>query len=382
MDDRIFSIALTLLPKINNFECLKLIEACGGISNFFREKDSSWALMCKAIGFDSLKIDRKKALKGAEEELANVEKYGIKIVNYENENFPKLLKNCLDAPLVLYYKGQLKPETYQDIFLSIVGTRKATSYGIELTKDLITRLTELAYRPTIVSGLAYGIDIAAHKAALKCGLPTYAVLGHGLNTIYPSQHYNYAMQILENNGALISEYPVISKTQSYNFLQRNRIVAGISQGTLVVESALKGGSMTTARVAFSYDREVMAFPGRQNDTYSLGCNQLIKQNIASLVENAEDILKVMNISEDKKISSQIALDFTEENKNSDVFKQEKLNIIKILKERDTSLNELSQKTKISVQSLMIILLKMEIDGIISTIPGGYYRLNSKFITRE
>ncbi|MCK9180821.1 MAG: DNA-processing protein DprA, partial [Bacteroides sp.] len=154
------------------------------------------------------------------------------------------------------------------------------------------------------------------------------------------------------------------------------------QGTLVVESALKGGSMTTARVAFSYDREVMAFPGRQNDTYSLGCNQLIKQNIASLVENAEDILKVMNISEDKKISSQIALDFTEENKNSDVFKQEKLNIIKILKERDTSLNELSQKTKISVQSLMIILLKMEIDGIISTIPGGYYRLNSKFITRE
>jgi len=380
MDGRIFSIALTLLPKINNFECLKLIEACGGIANFFIETESLWTLMCKAVGFDASKVDRKKALKDATQELYNIDKYNIKIVTFEDANYPKLLRNCLDAPLVLYYKGILKPQEYYDIFLSVVGTRKATGKGIENTTDLITKFKELGYRPTIVSGLAYGIDIAAHRAALNNELPTFAVLGHGLDKVYPSQHCNYAMQILENKGALISEYPVILKTQSYNFLQRNRIVAGISQATLVMESAVKGGSMTTARVAFSYDREVMVFPGRKDDVYSLGCNQLIKQNIASLVENVEDILKIMNISEDQKISSQINLNFSENNEFSEANMQEKGKIIDILKENDLSLNELSLEMGISVQSLSVILLKMEIEGIILKISGGYYRLKSTFKT--
>ncbi|MCC8174063.1 MAG: DNA-processing protein DprA [Odoribacter sp.] len=266
---------INFLPRINNHAFLPILTDCGGIEGFFKEKDTAFKALLKSTKFKPDKVNRKEALEKAEKELKLIEKFNISICSFEEENYPLLLKECEDAPLVFYYKGQLATETYH--YLAVVRTRKASDRTCERVNILIQELKESGNSFIIVSGLAFGIDGAAHKAALRHGIKTYAVLGHGLHMIYPAAHKNLSDRILDDGGALISEYPCSVAVTPTNFLQRNRIIAGLSQTLLVAESASKGGAMSTARIAQSYNRDVLAIPGRPEDKMSAGCNLLIKK---------------------------------------------------------------------------------------------------------
>ena len=233
-----------------------------------------------------------EALRRAEKELAFAEKYHLKICFYEDADYPSRLKACADAPLLFYMKGDVDLEAGK--ILSVVGTRKMTSYGRCQTEDLIASLAGVFPDLLIVSGLAYGVDVCAHRKALACGLPTLAVVAHGLDSVYPSQHRAVAREMISSGGGMLSEFPSGTEPYRSNFVQRNRIVAGLCDACLVIESPEKGGSLITARMARDYDREVFALPGRPVDANSRGCNLIIKQQVATLVESAEDIVREMN----------------------------------------------------------------------------------------
>lgn len=233
-----------------------------------------------------------EALRRAEKELAFAEKYHLKICFYEDADYPSRLKACADAPLLFYMKGDVDLEAGK--ILSVVGTRKMTSYGRCQTEDLIASLAGAFPDLLIVSGLAYGVDVCAHRKALACGLPTLAVVAHGLDSVYPSQHRAVAREMISSGGGMLSEFPSGTEPYRSNFVQRNRIVAGLCDACLVIESPEKGGSLITARMARDYDREVFALPGRPVDANSRGCNLIIKQQVATLVESAEDIVREMN----------------------------------------------------------------------------------------
>ena len=213
---------------------------------------------------------------------------GIRMVSIYDADYPPLLSNCIDAPLLLFYLGDLSP-LHAEQTLSIVGTRRPSQHGIEDLQSIITRLPHVTDRVTIVSGLALGLDAIAHKSAVQAGLPTVAVLAHGLHMIYPSSHRNLARTIIAHGGALISEYPAGVKPQRHYFVMRNRIIAGVSQATLIGQSAERGGSLITAHQAFDYDRSVYALPGRLSDRESEGCNNLIYNNVAKLISSAKQL---------------------------------------------------------------------------------------------
>lgn len=356
-------VALTMLPKFNTQKCLTFIERCGGIEGFFLEKSCAFSALLKEYQLPECD-ERETALQKAEKELKNLDLYDIRICSVEHAIYPFLLGQCEDAPLVFYYKGQLVGETLP--YLAIVGTRRASERCKLRVRTLIKELAERGHRLVIVSGLAYGIDITAHLASLTYHFPTYAVLGHGLNTIYPAPHKNIAEDILRKGGALLSEYPCSSPFIPLHFLQRNRIIAGLSQATLVAESALKGGAMATARIAASYGRDVMALPGRPEDLYSQGCNYLIKQNMAALVEDSSDIAFLLQLKDKKRPPLQTSLNFF------DTGDQEK-QLLKILMQQGCSpIDELSKNTGIAVNELAALLLKLELEGKIVSLPGKNY----------
>lgn len=234
---------------------------------------------------------REEALAHAEKERRFMDSHGVKFVAYGSKEYPAALAACPDAPMGLFVLGS--PTIGNGEHLAVVGTRRATPLGTGFTRRVISDLAKLTPEVCIVSGLAYGIDAAAHQAAMDNNLPTIAVLAHGLDTIYPSPHRNLAREILRKGGWLISEYPSGVKPYRPNFLARNRIVAGLSGGTLVVESEVKGGAMSTANYAFGYNREVMAMPGRVNDEMSSGCNHLIRKHKGALVTCAADIVEAL-----------------------------------------------------------------------------------------
>lgn len=356
--------AVTMLPRLNSFLYLPLIETCGGIEGFFCEQEVAFEALLHDFNLKPEWYNRKEALAKAEKEIETMDKYGINICSIEHHNFPSLLRQCEDAPIVFFYKGQL--ETEEAKYIAIVGTRKASERCKEEVNTLVKGLSETGCPLIVVSGLAFGIDISAHKACLQYGVKTYSVLGHGLNTIYPAAHKNIAEQILSDKGALISEFPCCSSIIPANFLQRNRIIAGLSHATLVAESAIKGGAMSTARIALSYNREVMALPGRPQDKMSAGCNLLIKENIAALIENPEDVAKILGVTCKKQSPRQISLDLF------DSGDQEAL-VIKILTGKEKiNIDELSQATGITTGELCGILLKLELEGVIMPLPGKNY----------
>lgn len=356
-------VALTMLPRFNTQKCLTLIEQCGGIEGFFHEKTAVFSALLKTYHLDCAD-ERKKALRCAEEELKNLDIHDIQVCSIEHSNYPFLLRECEDTPLVFYYKGQLVSEDLP--YLSIVGTRHASDRCKIRVRTILKELSEKGHRLIIVSGLAYGIDITAHLSSLAYNFPTYAVLGHGLNTIYPAPHKNIAEDILRKGGALISEYPCSSPILPVHFLKRNRIIAGISQATFVAESALKGGAMSTARIAASYGRDILALPGRPEDKFSEGCNHLIKQNIAALVENSSDIAFLLHLKAGEKTAVQTRLDFFE---SDDQEKQ----LLKVLTQQGcTHIDDLGKKTNIAINALTALLLKLELEGKIISLPGKNY----------
>jgi len=354
-------IALSLIPGIGNVLAKNLIAYTGSVEAIFKEKKQN---LIKIPGIGTVlgeSIVNADVFAKAEKELQFIEKYKINTFFYLDVNYPQRLKETADAPVLFYAKG--KVDFNAPKIISIVGTRNISNYGRMNCEKIIEELVERNHDAIIISGLAYGVDICAHKAALKNNLKTVAVLAHGLDTIYPAAHKNTAIQMLET-GALVSEFTSGTKMFPQNFLKRNRIVAGLSDATIVVESAEKGGSLVTADIANSYDRDVFAFPGRIGDKYSEGCNRLIKTNRAALIENVQDLEYILGWEKrPEAIQQRLFLNLTEE---------EQL-LINVLKENgNLFIDVISHKTNIPIQKVSSLLLNMEFSGIIRSLPGKIY----------
>ena len=311
---------------------------------------------------------RQKLLHAAEDEVKFVLDHGISISYFTDSNFPVRLLNAPDAPILLYTKGSC--DLNHKKIISIVGTRNASSYGTQFCETLVNDMANRLNDMVIISGLAYGIDIAAHRAALANNIPTVAVLAHGLNTIYPAVHRGSAIEILKHGGMLVTDYSSQDVICRANFLARNRIVAGLSDCTIVVESAEKGGAMTTANIAASYNRDVFAVPGRINDQLSTGCNKLIKNNIASLITCLDDLVKAMRWECRAESPKQKEL-FPE-------LSEDESRIYNFIKEKnEIHINLIYAALKIPMPQLLSLLVDLEFKGVITSHPGNKYSITFK-----
>lgn len=326
-------------------------------------------------------------LKRADEEMRFAQDNNISIITLADEAYPQRLKACFDAPLALFFKGNANLNAKHCI--SIVGTRKATPYAADCIAQLTARLKQLCPDILIVSGLAYGVDIMAHRQAIDHALPTVAVLAHGLDTLYPTRHRKEATLMMQNGG-LLTEYFSQSKIDKRNFLQRNRIVAGMSAATLLVESAEHGGGLVTCRLAQSYQHDVFAFPGSINNPYSVGCNRLIRDNMAGLVTSAEDILKAMAWEEDMKetVATNGAASNGASTMGSSVLEATSASTAKVpngaqgvldvlTKENDLHIDIIATRAGLPVNKVLALLFQLEMSGMVSSLSGGrYHKVNS------
>ncbi|QOD59652.1 DNA-protecting protein DprA [Polaribacter haliotis] len=341
----------------------KLIVNVGDVSEIFNEKATTLSKI-NGIGNHVLKhLFDAKNVKSAEQELKYILDNNINYSYFLDNDYPSNLQHCIDSPILLFKDGNI--DFSNDKIISIVGTRNMSSYGRDFCNKLVDDLAE--HNPIIVSGFAYGVDICAHKAAVKNKLQTIAVLAHGLEEIYPKVHKKYINQVNENGGFL-TEFWHQETPLRENFLKRNRIVAGISKATIIIESAEKGGSLVTADIANSYDRDVFAVPGRTTDIYSKGCNNLIKNNRAQLLTSAEDIVKMLNwdIQEKPKpIQKQLFVELNEnEQKIYDLLHQKGQQLLDVI----------SLECNIPIYQLSSILLQMEMKGVLKPLPGKLFEL--------
>ena len=295
-----------------------------------------------------------------------IEEKGIRAICLGDDDYPYRLSECDDAPPVIYTLGNANLNAQH--IVSVVGTRRATEYGKDLCNSLVSDLARLLPGTLIVSGLAYGIDVCAHRAAIKCSLPTLGVLAHGLDRIYPSSHRSVAKEMLKDGG-LLSEY--MSKTEPFrsNFLQRNRIVAGLADATVVVESPSHGGSLVTSSIAQSYARDCFAFPGRVNDQFSIGCNELIARNSAALITSAHDLIEAMNWSSAVKGNAPVEQElFPQLSRPEQVL----LDLLRVHSE-GLQINQIVIALDISVSKIMPVLFELEMKNLIRAVAGGNYR---------
>lgn len=363
--DLVYRIALGLIPGIGDVTARKLVSHTGSPEAVFRE---NYGNLIKIPGIGDMlarAVTEKSYLKKAEAEADFITRKKITPLFYLDDNYPKRLSECDDSPVMMYYKGNADIDAPK--MLSIVGTRKATPRGRELCENIISGLATLFPDLIIVSGLAYGIDITAHKAALDCGLKTIGILAHGMKTIYPPAHRNIARDML-TSGGLLTDFISDAPAERNNFLKRNRIIAGLSGAILVVESGVKGGALVTAEMALSYSRDVMAVPGRPSDNWSAGCNRLIKRNIAALVENAGDICEFLNWTVPADITPRQAKIFC------DLTPEEEAMLKIIRSEEYISLDSLSATTAKPVNEVTPILLALEMNGLITCLPGNIFKL--------
>lgn len=363
-NDLVYKIALTQITGIGPVNAKSLIAYAGSIKGVF---ELSRSKLEKVPGIGSIlaqNILNFKDFTKAEKEADFNVKNGNRALFFLDKDYPYRLKNIPDAPIVLYTKGakDLSPQKS----IAVVGTRKMTEYGKQFLDRFIEEL--VPHRPTIISGLAYGVDITAHRLALKHKLPTFGVVAHGLDRIYPAVHTATAKQMLEQEGCLITELPSGSNPDRENFPKRNRIVAGMADVIVVVESAAKGGSLITAELGNQYNRDVMALPGATFMKYSKGCNYLIKAHKANVIEGAEDLVKLMNWDIQTKEIKQPEL-FVELN---DIEQQ----IVDVLNGRfeGVGIDEIMSRTKLSSSTLAVTLLELEMKGLLAGLPGKQYKL--------
>ena len=366
MDESLkYKLALSLIPNIGDILAKRLVAYCGSAEAIFREKKS---MLEKIPGIGTSKINdiiNQHVFDRVEEEMIFIEKNNIIPIFYLDSEYPKRLIHCEDSPILLYFKGNANLNAEK--MISIVGTREATDYGKRICEKLIADLAP--HNVTIVSGLAYGIDIYAHKAALENNLPTLCTLAHGLDKIYPSIHKSVAIKMLENGGWLTH---FTSKTipDRENFPSRNRIVAGISDATIVIESKLNGGSLITADIANSYSRDVFAFPGRVDDICSEGCNMIIKNNKAALIQSAADLVFALGWEneENRKAPQQKKL-FIELNVTEEC-------LVNIIRAKETiTIDDLCLVSKLPMSKVSATLLTLEFSGVVKSLPGKIYRMN-------
>ncbi len=364
-DSLFYTIALTLTQGVGDVTTKKLIKHYGSAQAVFEEKKT---LLQKVSGISMPQanaIASQESFKRAEEELAFINKEGISPLYFEDKNYPLNLKHCYDAPVLLYSKGQTEYKSPK--FISIVGTRNATTYGLEVCNQIVKDL--VPHNPIIVSGLAYGIDICAHKAALKNNLPTIGVLAHGLDKIYPAVHTDVAKQMQET-GALFTEHISGSRPDRENFPKRNRIVAGMADAVIVVEGTEKGGALITAEIANSYNREVFAVPGRLKDPFSAGCNKLIRTNKAALYNSVADLEYILGWEKNQApVNKALQIELfsnlsPDENQLAEVLKtKEKIEI-----------DELALVAALPVHKVNQLLISMELKGLVKAMPGKMYAL--------
>lgn len=344
----------------------KLIINVGDVEEIFKEK-STILEKINGIGTHTIKhLFDKENLVNAEKELHYIIQNNIDYTYFLDQDFPKNLHNCIDSPILLFKDGNINLQNER--IISIVGTRNMSAYGRDFTNNLIEVLSE--FNPIIVSGFAYGVDICAHKAAVKNKLQTIAVLAHGFETIYPKVHKKYINQLNENGG-FFTEFWSEEQPLRENFLKRNRIVAGISKTTIIIESAEKGGSLVTADIANSYNRDVFALPGRSSDIYSKGCNNLIKQNKAHLLTSASDISEMLNWDIDTKpkkvIQRQLFINLSE---------NEQIIYDYLQKNGKQLLDIIALDCNISIVQLSSILLQMELKGAVKPLQGKMFEATS------
>jgi DNA processing protein len=367
MTEAFYYIALSMAKGIGTINAKNLISYCGGAAEVFAKSKAQLEKISGIGPKTAQSIAEKNVFEKAEAELKFAEKYGIKIIPYTHPDYPKRLLHCADAPLLLYQKGDTNLNPAKVI--SIVGTRKATHYGKSFIENFLSELK--GSDVLVVSGMAMGIDGQAHKSALENQLHTVGVLGHSLNMIYPPLHKNLAREMLENNSSLLTEYHTSDTMVPANFPKRNRIVAGMADAVIVVESDVKGGSVITANIANTYNRDVFALPGKAKDKFSSGCNFLIKTYKAHMIENAGDLLYQMGWQEKEnkpsaRMQKELMLNLSDDEKI----------VVDLLQQNDSMNTDLIlHKSSLSGSRLAATLLELELKGIIHSLPGNSYTLS-------
>ncbi len=364
--DLFYQIALTMVPGIGPVSARKLLDEIDAQSVFRQAKST----LMRVAGLEPDQADAIRSFTGfplAEKELQFTAKQGIRALSYKGDAYPRRLKECADAPVILYYKGTA--DLNQHRVLAIVGTRKNTHYGKQVTEQLIDDLRD--QQILIVSGLAHGIDSLAHRFSIKNKLETVAVLGHGLHQIYPAANHGLAKEILNSGGGLLSEYPGGVGAEPYHFPARNRIVAGISDAVVVVESLMKGGSLITADLANGYNREVFAVPGRLDDLRSSGTNAFIRSNKAALLDGASSLMNMLNWAPAAPLprprQSELFVDLTPDEST----------IIRLLRESGImSIDELNMRSGLGVGLVAGVILSLELRNQLLSLPGKRYKLPS------
>ena len=372
MNDEVFyAMALTRLTNFNYQQALELYKAVGSAQMLYEHRNEIGDVLkdCSPHLVKALK-DWDEPMKRADFELKYMQEHSIRALTLMDDDYPQRLLECPDAPIVLYFTGNC--DLNQAKIVSIVGTRNITTYGQDLVRRFVADLRQHCRQVLIVSGLAYGVDIHAHRQALENGYETVGVLAHGLDQIYPYRHKDTAAEMLRHGG-LLTEFMTQTNADKPNFVRRNRIVAGMADALVLVESAAKGGGLITAEIAQSYDRSVFAFPGNVNAEFSKGCNNLIRDNGASLISNAEDFIKAMSWQEEA-LRKQANVDGIERNLFPDLSPEEQSIVDLLQQTNDLQLNVLSVKTGIPIGQLTALLFQLEMKGVVKPLAGGMYHL--------
>ena len=370
--ETLYMMALTQVPSLSLANLHLLAKELGSATAIFENRKSLQQVMPSASQNTLAALAALEShLPRCEAELKFCQKGKIQCLGLFDEAYPQRLRECPDAPVLLYYRGTANLNTQH--IVSMVGTRQITSYGKDLCRSFVRDLKRLCPDALVLSGLAYGVDVHSHRAALEEGLETVGILAHGLDQIYPRLHRETAKQML-GRGGLLTEYMSGTAIDKRNFVQRNRIVAGMADAVVVVESATKGGSLITADIALSYNRPVWAFPGRIHDTYSSGCNKLIFTNSASLLTGAEDFCLSMGWTSDVEHRQMLSEGVQQELFN-DSYTDEERRVLQVLAEDDEmQINVLAVKTNISVGQLSNLLFSLEMKGAVQMLVGGKYKL--------
>ena len=366
-----YTIALTRISNFNFQQALELYRTVGSAQLIYEHRNDIGDII--KDGSPRLKEalkDWDEPMKRAEFELKFMQEQQIRAITLNDDDYPQRLRECADAPIILYYKGNA--DLNQSKIISIVGTRQCTQYGIDLIRRFVSDLRRHCPEMLIVSGLAYGVDINAHRQALAQGYPTVAVLAHGLDHIYPYHHRDTAAQML-NHGGLLTEFMTQTNADKPNFVRRNRIVAGLSDAVIVIESKSKGGGLITADIAQSYNRAVFAYPGAVGMSCSEGCNNLIRDNVAALISNADDFVRAMGWQDETK-RREALFDGIERNLFPDLSPEESSIVKQLQQTNDLQLNILSVKTGIPIGHLTALLFQLEMKGVIKPLAGGMYHL--------
>lgn len=362
-DELHYQVALTMIPELGPVRARSLVEYFGSAAAIFKAKKKEIAAV-EGIGEPRARYLKEwNGFNEVDEENSFTEKHHIKTLFITDKDYPQRLLHCYDPPTLLYYRGTA-PLNHNRI-ISVIGTRNHTEYGKQVTEQLISALAP--QQVLVVSGLAFGIDAVAHKTSLQQYIPTVGVLAHGMDTIYPLQHKNMAKDMLLNGG-LLTEFRKNQKPDKYNFPKRNRIVAGMADATIVIETAIKGGSMITAELAHNYNRDLFAIPGKITDNKSSGCLKLIQQNKAILLTGAEQLVEVMGWQPKKKTPAKQKELFIELN-------ADEKKIVSLLGEKESmAIDDIYLKSGLSSSSVAAAILNLELQNVISSLPGKRYSL--------